>query len=88
MDAPEDRLKAVNEHMWSGFASRADIVAVCPHVRFVPIGDLSRCSNVLRGQSCDYSMISSARASSVGGTSSASALAVLELITSSNFVGS
>jgi hypothetical protein len=37
MDAPEDRLKAVNEHMWSGFASRADIVAVCPHVRFVPI---------------------------------------------------
>jgi len=35
-----------------------------------------------------YSITSSARASSVAGTSSAMALAVLRLITSSNFVGS
>src|SRR5262249_19540440 len=35
-----------------------------------------------------HSITSSARASSDGGTSSASALAVLRLITSSNFVGS
>jgi hypothetical protein len=34
-----------------------------------------------------YSITSSARASSVGGTSRPSALAVLRLITSSNFVG-
>jgi len=37
MDAPEDRSKALNEHMSSGFAPRADIVAACRHVRFVPI---------------------------------------------------
>jgi hypothetical protein len=36
MDAPEDRSKALNEHMSSGFAPRADIVAACRHVRFVP----------------------------------------------------
>src|SRR5262249_39327271 len=39
-------------------------------------------------QDSPYSITSSARASSVAGTSSASALAVLRLITSSNFVGS
>jgi hypothetical protein len=43
-----------------------------------------RCSN-LRGQ--NYSMTSSARASSIGGTVRLSALAVLRLITSSYFVG-
>src|ERR1700758_4376992 len=37
MNAPEDRSKALNEHMSSGFAPRADIVAACRHVRFVPI---------------------------------------------------
>jgi hypothetical protein len=37
MDAPEDRSKALNEHMSSGFAPRADIVAACRHVRFVQI---------------------------------------------------
>jgi hypothetical protein len=36
MDATEDRSKALNEHMSSGFAPRADIVAACRHVRFVP----------------------------------------------------
>jgi hypothetical protein len=34
--APEGRSKALNEHMSSGFAPRADIVAACRHVRFVP----------------------------------------------------
>jgi hypothetical protein len=36
MDAPEDRSKALNEHMSSGFAPRADIVAACRQVRLVP----------------------------------------------------
>jgi hypothetical protein len=40
MDAPEDRSKALNEHMSSGFAPRADIVAACRHVRFVPEKDI------------------------------------------------
>ena len=31
--------KALNEHMSSGFAPRADIVAACRHVRFVPPSD-------------------------------------------------
>ena len=50
---------------------------------FVPIPDLSRCSKLRRA----YSMTSSAVASSVGGTVRPSALAVLRLIASSNFVG-
>src|SRR5215469_12008868 len=33
MDAPEDRSKALNEHMSSGFAPRADIVAAYRQVR-------------------------------------------------------
>jgi hypothetical protein len=32
--------KALNEHMSSDFAPRADIVAACRHVRFVPKGDI------------------------------------------------
>ena len=47
MDAPEDRSKALNEHMSSGFAPRADIVAAFRHVRFVPIAALSRRSKFL-----------------------------------------
>jgi len=43
MDAPEDRSKALNEYMWSGFAPRADIVAACRYVRFVPKPGVSRC---------------------------------------------
>ena len=39
MDAPEDRSNAVNEHMSSGFAPRADIVASCRHVRFGRVED-------------------------------------------------
>jgi hypothetical protein len=34
MDAPDS--KALNEHVSSGFAPRADIVVACRHVRFVP----------------------------------------------------
>ena len=45
MNAPEDRSKALNEHMSSGFAPRADIVAACRHVRFVPIADISSAAN-------------------------------------------
>ena len=81
MDAPEDRSKALNEHMSSGFAPRADIVAACRHVRFVPEGDLSRCST-----NCGYSITSSARAESPGGTSRPSVFAVFKLITNSNLV--
>src|SRR6202023_3668877 len=47
----------------------------------VPIGDICSTAN------CDYSITSSARASSIGGTSMPSALAVLRLITSSYLVG-
>src|SRR5262249_57187824 len=36
MNGPEDRSKALNEHISSGFAPRADIVAAFRHVRFVP----------------------------------------------------
>jgi hypothetical protein len=61
MDAPQDRSKALNEHMLSGFAPRADIVAACRHVRFVPLA--TECS------AANYSITSSARARSVGGTS-------------------
>jgi hypothetical protein len=39
MDVPEDRSKALNEEMSSGFAPRADIGASCRHVRFVPEAD-------------------------------------------------
>src|SRR5215813_8747186 len=41
MDAPEDRSKALNEHISSGFAPRADIVAACRHVCFVPNLDIT-----------------------------------------------
>ena len=46
-------------------------------VRYVPIADMR----------CSYSITSSARVSSAGGTVRPSALAVLRLITNSNFVG-
>ena len=70
MDAPEDRSKALNEHMSSGFAPRADIVAACRHVRFVPQAAVSD-----RSKSRAYSITSSARARSVGGTISPSTFA-------------
>ena len=52
---------------------------------FVPIGDLSRCSNVSR-QSCGYSITSSASNWIEFGTSMPSALAVCRLMTNSNLV--
>src|SRR5262245_42031178 len=42
MDAPEARSKALNAHMSSGFAPRADIVTACRHVRFVPQSCMAR----------------------------------------------
>ena len=80
MNAPEDRSKALNEHVSSGFAPRADIVAACRHVRFVP-----QEATYAVQQIAAYSITSSARASSVGGTVRPSALAVLRLTMSSNF---
>jgi hypothetical protein len=76
--------KARCEHIPSGLPPRADIVNALWHFRFVPGGDLSRCSNV-REQS--YSITSSARTSSVEGMSMPSALAVIKLMTNSNLVG-
>ena len=52
---------------------------------FVPIGDLSRCSNV-GGQTYGYSMTSSASNWIELGTSMPSALAVCRLMTNSNLV--
>src|SRR5258705_1782124 len=54
-----------------------DIVSLRAYVRKVPINDIAPA----------HSITSSARASSVGGTSMPSALAALRLITSSYFVG-
>src|SRR5262245_51726071 len=55
-------------------------------IRVVPEGDLSRCSNA-REQSCGYSITSSARARSIGGIWTPSALAAVRLITRANVVG-
>jgi len=60
----------------------ADVHARSCYVAFVPISDICSTAN------CDYSITSSARASSVGGTSRPSALAVFKLMTKSNFVAS
>src|SRR5258707_5572835 len=60
---------------------KADVHPRCCYVAFVPISDICSAAN------CDYSITSSARASSVGGMSRASALAVCRLTTNSNLVG-
>jgi hypothetical protein len=49
----------------SALPPKADITAAQTNVRFVPKADILRCS-----KKCRYSITSSARASSVGGTSS------------------
>jgi hypothetical protein len=64
---------------------RFHFLRVTTNRREVPIGDLSRCSRV-RGQSCGYSMTSSASICIEIGTSIPRALAVFALITSSNLV--
>ena len=74
---------------------RARLGLLCPsdltlmgerrHVGFVPSPDLSRCSNI-RCRNLDYSMTSSARASSREGTSMPIAFAVTRFTTRSNFV--
>jgi hypothetical protein len=66
----------------SALPPKADIADSDWHVRFVPKADKVHCIKIV----C-YSITSSAVASSVGGTVSPSALAVLRLITSSNLVG-
>jgi hypothetical protein len=62
-------------------APKADFDLRSCDVADVPIAAVSRCST-----EC-YSITSSARASSKGGTSRPSAFAVLRLITNSNLVG-
>ena len=69
------------EHMSAGLPLKADIARRGWHGRKVPIPAVSRCST-----EC-YSITSSARASSSGGTSSPSVLAVLRLTASSNLTG-
>jgi hypothetical protein len=44
--APEDRSKALNEHMSSGFAPRADIVLRAGTSASYPIPVVSRCSKM------------------------------------------
>src|SRR6478736_2131099 len=53
--------------------------------QYLPLGDLSKCSNV-RGQTGGYSITSSASASSVAGTPNPSAFAVRRLRINSNRV--
>ena len=67
----------------SALPPKADMCDALVNVRFVP----QRGTHAAQ-QRVVYSITSSARPSSVAGTSSARALAVLRLITSSNFVGS
>jgi hypothetical protein len=74
--------KAQIEHKFSGSLQLADINEPCRHFRVVPEADLSN-----RSKATGYSITSSARASSVAGTSRPSSLAVLRLITNSNLVG-
>src|SRR5262245_46530990 len=73
------------------FGSSADIRTAKSHVHFTPQSRHRRCANqcLLRAKSASwaYSITSSARASTDGGTVRPSALAVLRLITSSYLVG-
>jgi hypothetical protein len=69
----------------TGPPSRAAITGETRHAHFVPLGDLSRCSEV-RDKTLRYSITSSAVESSVGGTVRPSSLAVCTLITSSNLL--
>jgi hypothetical protein len=68
--------------MSASFRSRPNLRTAAIR-RGVPIPDLSRCSKLSKL----YSITSSARANSVGGTSRPSALAVLRLMASSYLVG-
>ena len=79
---------ALLEQMFSGSPPKADVPADADLRRFVPRGDLSKCSNV-REQSCGYSITASARAITVAGISRPSAFAVrgLEVNDQLDFVG-
>ena len=66
---------------------RADMMPYRLLSEFVPKGDICSAANIVHLVWAAYSITSSARTSSIGGTSSPSALAVAMLITSSNLVG-
>ena len=66
----------------SALLPKADIIEREWHVRFVPKADILRCS-----KERPYSITSSARTKNDSGIFSPSALAVLRLMISSNFVG-
>jgi hypothetical protein len=66
----------------SALPPKADIRQRDCDVRFVPKADIVRCGEIRR-----YSITSSARASRVDGMVNSSALAVVRLISNSNFVG-
>jgi hypothetical protein len=68
--------------LMSALPPKADIGTWSRNVCFVPKADIVRCGEVRR-----YSITSSARASRVDGMVNSSALAVVRLISSSNFVG-
>ena len=70
-----DRKSRLPQKVMSALPPIADMCTAPVHVRFGPKADIG-----------NYSIASSARASSVGGTVRLSALAVFRLITSSNFV--
>src|SRR6516225_5945744 len=79
------------EHQWQLW-SKADICSAPTYVRFTPESGHVRCSSrcllwAKSGHRSDYSITSSARASSDGGTDRPSAFAVFRLITSSYLVG-
>jgi hypothetical protein len=65
MDAPEDRSKAINEHMSSGFAPRADIVTACPARPLRAITGREQMQQKLVQKGWTYSMTSSAKYSRV-----------------------
>ena len=74
------------------FRSKADMCSAKQHVRFTPESGHVQCNSVCplcanSGHRGPYSITSSARARSVGGTAMPSAFAVLRLISSSNVVG-
>jgi hypothetical protein len=61
----------------SALPPKANIAELEGHVRFVPEADILRC-----GEKCRYSITSSARANSAGGTARPQRLAFLRLVAS------
>ena len=69
----ENEILALEDKRYAAMCGGTSAFASCGHNpakayrRLVPLPDLSRCSNVY-DQTCGYSITSSARASSIGGT--------------------